>query len=418
MRILHVLDHFLPYQSGYTYRSSYLLREQVRLGWEPHILTAPRHAYADGDTSFDGIPVHRTAAPRGLAGPIARLPVLKELPYMGATRRRIDQLLEERGFDVIHAHSPFVNGLPALAPARRHGVPVVYEVRAIWEDAAADHGTLRPGGLRYRLSRRIETRLLRRADAVVTICDGLRHELLRRGLDPARVFVVGNGVDLERFVPRPPDVELKRRFGLESGLVVGFVGSFYRYEGLPVLLDALAELRGRNVRVQGLLVGGGDHEAAVRAHARARNLDRSVRFTGAVPHAEVLRYYSLMDVLVYPRERLRLTELVTPLKPLEAMAQAKAVVGSDVGGIAELIQDGSTGLLFRAGEPSHLASALERLSRDPHLKQALGERARADVQARRAWPSIVPIYREVYRAARRAGGRAESGSGQVRERAR
>jgi PEP-CTERM/exosortase A-associated glycosyltransferase len=281
---------------------------------------------------------------------------------------------------------------------RRHGLPVVYECRAFWEDAAVDHGTAREGGLRYQLTKAHETRVFRAADAVTCICEGLRADIVRRGIDPDKVTVIPNAVDTGAFsTERCRDPALAAQLGLEGRPVVGFIGSFYGYEGLTLALEALVQLRSRLPELRLLLVGGGPQEAALRERAAQLGLGDVVVFAGRVPHAEVVRYYDLVDVFVYPRLSMRLTDLVTPLKPLEAMAQGRLVVASDVGGHRELIRDGETGLLFRAGDAGALADAVVALFADRARWPALRAAGRRFVEQERNWQASVARYEPVYR---------------------
>ena len=402
-RVLHVLDHSIPLQSGYTFRTRAILREQRRMGWETFHLTSPKHAAPGGpEEEVDGLHFYRT--PKG-AGALDRIPVIRELLLMRATARRLDEVARRVRPDILHAHSPALNAIPALWVGRRLGIPVVYEVRAFWEDAAADHGTSREWGLRYRLTRALETFALRRADAVTTICEGLRSEMATRGIGRDKVTVIPNAVDIEKFtVDQAPDESLKAELKLSGAVVLGFIGSFYGYEGLSLLLDAMPGIQAVNPRARLLLVGGGPQESALKQRAVALGIEDKVVFTGRVPHHDVQRYYDLVDVLVYPRLSMRLTELVTPLKPLEAMAQGRLLVASDVGGHRELITDGVTGVLFKAGDPEALAgkvlALLDEQSRWPLLRAA----ARRFVETERNWARSVGRYRQVYQ---RVAGKTE-----------
>lgn len=396
MRILHVLDHSLPLHSGYTFRTANILREQRRLGWETIHLTGPRHGNQQaGSEHSDGFEFHRTAPPRGT---LARHPALGPWLEMRATERRLLDLAQRVEPDLLHAHSPVLDALPALRVGRRLGIPVVYEVRAFWEDAAVDHGTTSAGSLRYRATRTLETRALRRAAHVFTICEGLRNDIIARGIPAQRVTVIPNAVDIEHFRPSvAPDPALAHQLGLADATeVLGFVGSFYAYEGLDLLLEALPQLLRQRPGLRLLLVGGGPQEAALRAHAERLGLTAAVRFTGRVPHQEVQRYYDLIDLLVYPRHSIRLTELVTPLKPLEAMAQGRLFVASDVGGHRELIRDGETGRLFRAGDVAALATVvtetLETRERWPAMRAA----GRDFVEQTRNWRASIAHYGPAY----------------------
>ncbi|MEO9041658.1 MAG: TIGR04063 family PEP-CTERM/XrtA system glycosyltransferase, partial [Rhodoferax sp.] len=342
MRILHVLDHSIPLHSGYTFRTLSILREQRKLGWETFHLTSPKQINCDVlEEDIEGWHFFRTAAV-----PASRIPGLGQIALMRKLEHRLQQVTEQVRPDVIHAHSPVLNALPALRVGKRLGIPVVYEVRAFWEDAAVDHGTTSDGSLRYQVTRWLETCALKRAHHVFTICEGLRSEIVGRGIPAAEITVIPNAVDIESFEPGgQPDTALKTRLGLDGASVIGFIGSFYAYEGLDLLLDALPGILSRCPQVRVLLVGGGPQDAALKAHAQRLGLTDKVVFTGRVPHTEVQSYYDLLDVLVYPRYSMRLTELVTPLKPLEAMAQGRLLVASDVGGHKELIRHGETGML-------------------------------------------------------------------------
>ncbi len=395
MRILHILDHSLPLHSGYTFRTAAILREQRRLGWETfHITSAKQGAVAALEESAAGLHFLRTPPETAIW---ARWPVLNQVAVVSGLERRLADVVEQVRPDLLHAHSPALNGLAALRIARRFKLPLVYEVRAFWEDAAVDHGTTREGSLRYRLTRALETHVLQRASAVTCICEGLRNDIVARGIPAGKVTVIANAVDVEQFsLGGAPDPELRAQLGLDGTRVLGFIGSFYAYEGLALLLEGLPGLLKQRPEVRLLLVGGGPQEQALREQARALGVADRVVFTGRVPHAEVNRYYDLIDVLVYPRLSMRLTELVTPLKPLEAMAQGRLFIASDVGGHRELIRDGETGVLFRAGDAADLtAKALDLLSQ-PERWPALKARGRRFVEEERTWRNSVARYADVY----------------------
>jgi PEP-CTERM/exosortase A-associated glycosyltransferase len=395
LRILHILDHSLPLHSGYTFRTLSILQEQKRLGWETSHLTGPRQNSAERlEETVDGWHFFRTPfAGKGLA----RLPAVAEIVMMGALTRRLDAVARQVRPQLLHAHSPVLNAIPALRVGHRLGIPVLYEVRAFWEDAAVDHGRTREGAPRYRLTRALETYALKRADAVTTICEGLRSDIVARGIDPGKVTVVPNAVDVEKFVlGREPDESLRRRLDLDGAIVLGFIGSFYAYEGLALLLEALPRILAVEPRVRVLFVGGGDQEANLKRIAARLSLEDQVRFAGRVPHAEVDRYYDLIDMLVYPRLPMRLTELVTPLKPLEAMAQGRLLAASDVGGHRELIRDQETGVLFRAGDVGALAAKVLELLADKRHWGEMRAGARRFVETERNWTSSVGRYRQPY----------------------
>ncbi|MGH8728010.1 MAG: TIGR04063 family PEP-CTERM/XrtA system glycosyltransferase [Burkholderiales bacterium] len=395
MRILHILDHSVPLHSGYAFRTLAILREQRALGWETFHLTSPKQTNCNGlEENVDGLNFFRTPA---INGALSRAPVLKEMLLMQATARRLTEVAREIKPDILHAHSPVLNALPALRAARRLDIPMIYEVRAFWEDAAVDHGTGSEWGPRYRASRALETYALKRVDAVTTICDGLKHDIIARGIPGHKVTVVPNAVNVDAFSASwTGDCKLKRELKLDGAVVLGFIGSFYAYEGLPVLLRALPEILRYAANVKILLVGGGPQEPALRTLAAP--FGDCVVMAGRVPHDQVQHYYDLVDVLVYPRLSMRLTELVTPLKPLEAMAQGRLVVASDVGGHRELIKDGETGILFRANDPHDLAQKVLSLLKDRERCTEIKRAARRFVEGERNWKASVARYQKIYDA--------------------
>ena len=393
LRILHVLDHSVPLHSGYTFRTLSILREQRKLGWETFHLTSLKQINCDVlEEDIDGWHFYRTPV-----APVSQLPGLSQIALMRQLERRLQQMAEQLRPNIIHAHSPLLNALPALLVGKRLNIPVVYEVRAFWEDAAVDHGTTVEGSLRFRLTHWLETRTLKRADHVFTICEGLRSDIVGRGIPAARVTVIPNAVDIESFEPGgQPDAALKAQLGLEGASVIGFIGSFYAYEGLDLLLDALPGILLQRPEVRVLLVGGGPQDAALKDQAQRLGVADKVVFTGRVPHEQVQRYYDLVDVLAYPRHPMRLTELVTPLKPLEAMAQGRLLLASDVGGHKELIRHGETGMLFKAGSADALTQTVVDLLAAKDRWPVMRVAGRRFVEEERNWTVSVANYCSVY----------------------
>lgn len=398
MKILHVFDHSIPLHSGYTFRSRSILEHQRILGWETDHLTGPKHNEAttpDSDEeTIDGLHFFRTKIPTDL---FSKLPLLNQWAIVQSIEKRLDEVIQEINPDVIHAHSPVLNGLAAVRAGQKHNIPVVYEIRAFWEDAAVDHGTTAEGSLRYKLTKALETYVVKKANAVTTICEGLRSDLISRGIPTEKITVIPNAVDITKFKSdQDTDVELQKKLGLDKKNVLGFIGSFYAYEGLPLLVQSLPEILKEKPNTRLLLVGGGPQEDKVKHLVTELGLDNEVIFTGRVPHNEVQSYYNLVDIFVYPRLSMRLTNLVTPLKPLEAMAQGRLVLASDVGGHKELIRDGENGVLFKAGDSYSLASAAIKLIENKQSWQGYKTAGREFVENERNWTNSVSRYKLVY----------------------
>lgn len=391
-RILHILDHSLPLHSGYTFRTRAILKSQQAAGMEVRAVTGQRHS-ADGPPieEADGLAFYRT--PGDADGPVG----VREWREIGALAKAIEDICEEWRPDILHAHSPALCGQAGLKASKTLGIPLVYEIRAFWEDAAVGNGTGSEGSLKYRMTRALENHVVAGADAVFTICNGLRDDLIERGFDGGKIGISPNGVDLSMFGDPPPrDDRLAKELGLGNGPIIGFIGSFYDYEGLDDLIAAMPDLRTTQPGTQLLLVGGGPRDDALRAQAAATPAAHAIHFTGRVPHSEVERYYSLIDVLAYPRKRSRLTDLVTPLKPLEAMAQRRIVAASDVGGHRELMEDGVSGILFPADDPAGCAAALSSLIDGKDGWDAIKRRARDHVGANHDWARNIYRYQSVY----------------------
>jgi len=395
MKILHILDHSIPLHSGYTFRTRAILEQQRQLGWQTFHVTSAKHSVAKASVeTVDGLDFYRSDEPAGLC---SKLPGFNQWSIVQSLSKRLDEIIPLIKPDILHAHSPALNGLAALNAAKKHKLPLVYECRAFWEDAAVDHGTTSEGSLRYHVTKALETHVFKRADAVTTICEGLRADIVTRGVPADKITVIPNAVDIERFTYGvQADQTLRSELGLQDKIVLGFIGSFYAYEGLLLLLDALPKIVDKQPDTRLLLVGGGPQEQLIKQKVTELKLEQHVIFTGRVSHDLVQDYYNQVDIFVYPRLSMRLTELVTPLKPLEAMAQGRLVVASDVGGHKELIRDGENGCLFKAGDATSLAEAVLNLLDNRQQWDAFRTAGRHYVETERNWPVSVGRYQAVY----------------------
>jgi PEP-CTERM/exosortase A-associated glycosyltransferase len=395
-RVLHVLDHSLPLHSGYCFRTRAILKAQIAAGLQVAAVTGVRQDQSGYQATaplerFDDLDFYRTLTDVGGPSP------LREMREVSVLADRIVDVCRTWRPDILHAHSPALNGLAALKAARRLGLSLVYEIRAFWEDAAVGNGTGREGSAKYWLTRQLENHVVAASDAVVVICEGLKNDLVARGVSPEKISLSPNGVDLQMFGQPPAyDDALGETLKLAGKTVLGFIGSFYDYEGLDTLVSAMQILHSRNSDIRLLLVGGGPVEVELKKQIADAGLNDIVQMTGRVPHDQVERYYSLMDIMVYPRKAMRLTELVTPLKPLEAMAQGKINVASSVGGHRELIVDNQTGFLFAPDDPNALARSVEmaiaRREDWPDIRQT----ARQFVETERNWAANILRYLPIY----------------------
>ena len=393
MKILHVLDHYKPSFSGYVFRSNYILKNQQKIGIKPVVLTSPKQVdTTESVEEINGLRVYRTSNAH-----ILKQPFLGEMHSMRRLEKKLLEVIKQEKPDIIHAHSPSLNGWPALRAAKKNDIPCVYEIRAFWEDAAVDKGSFKEGDLKYNISAFVEKKLMERVDFVFTICEGLKKEIIRRGLGENKIEIIPNCVDLSQFSKTDYNNEIADKFNLQGRYVFGFIGSLYQFEGIDLLINAYAQAKEELNNSVVLIVGDGPMYEDWRQMVKSQNLDKNIIFIGKVPHEEVSNYYSVMNAMVYPRSSMRLTELVTPLKPLEAMALEKIVVGSDVGGIGELVKDQQTGFLFKSGDINALTDTLlQCIKRDSASNEKIIQNALAYVKQERDWSKIIQRYLPVY----------------------
>jgi glycosyltransferase involved in cell wall biosynthesis len=397
-RILHLVNDALPTTSaGYTIRTHEIVLAERAAGLDPHVVTRCGFPVTQGRLDgrrlviLDGIPYHRLLPwrlPR-------RADAAADLGLAQAAR-----LAEQLRPAVLHAASNYANAMIALALGKRYGLPVVYEVRGFWEDTWLSR---HPGGEDlarselYRHSRDLETRCMLAADLVVTLGEAMRDEIVARGVPAGKVLIVPNAVSGE-FLQRLPDATaLRAELGIEPGEhVIGVVSSLVPHEGIGTLLEATRLLNDRGLPVRALIVGDGPERAALQRQAAGLGLGEAAIFTGRVPAAKVREFHALLDVFVVPRTRDRVCQLVTPLKPVEAMASGLCVVTSEVKALAEIIKPEVTGALTIPQDPVALADSLELLVCSPDMRRKLGDNAREWVARDRSWARNAARYRDAY----------------------
>jgi glycosyltransferase involved in cell wall biosynthesis len=395
-RVLHIVTDALPSTSaGYTIRTQEIAVAQRLAGMDPHVTTRigfPVTAGAmDGraTVTVDGVPYHRLL-PWIMPGRMDRL-------YQTHLRHaaRLTQRLKPA---VLHAASNYANAVIALALRDATGLPVVYEVRGFWEDTWLSRHVVNADlklSDRYVYTRALETHCMVEADRVVTLGEAMREEIAARGVPGDKITIVPNAVSEEFLRPLPDGAALKASLGIKPGEhVVGLVSSLVAHEGIGTLLEAVKILNDRGVRTRALIVGDGPERTALQRQAAGLDLDAV--FTGRVPSAKVRDYHAVLDVFVVPRTPDRVCQLVTPLKPVEAMASGLPVVVSSVRALAEIVHDRETGLLSPPLDAGELADRLQQLLASPDLRAKLGANARDWVARDRTWAHNAARYREIY----------------------
>ncbi len=395
MKILHILEYSRPNISGYSLRSDAIIRHQRQLGLETVQLTSQRYqGFSSLAEDVEGIVYQRTPLSHSL---LSKIPFINYLHHINTLAQRIETIVLEAKPDLIQTHSPMFNALAAVKVGKKYNIPVAYEVRALWEDAAVDTGKTQEGSLKYRLIKTIEQTAFQKVNAISCICQGLKNDLIKRGIAEDKIFVTPNAVDINNFQPLyERDAALEEKYHLKGKKVLAFIGTFFKYEGLAYAIEALAIALQHNPALHLLLVGAGNELDNLKAQVKKRQLEKQVTFVGRVPFEQVSRYYSLADVMIFPRESIRLTELVTPLKPLESMAQFKPVIASDIGGHRELINPNETGFLFTADNAQALADVILTVIDDEMLLRRVAEKGLAFVREQRNWLNTAKQYLPVY----------------------
>jgi glycosyltransferase involved in cell wall biosynthesis len=390
-RVLHMVARSLPeHRAGSTFRTHYLVQAQRWLGIDAQVVTGCGFPAADsGGTELHlDVPYHRLAA----VGQGSRVELRLRAHVEAAA-----ELIRELRPALLHPASDYLNATVAIELGRRFGIPVVYEVRGFPEEYLPRRPGSRVLHEKWGGRRVIEAQCWRRADHIVTLAEVMKEHIVAKGVPADRVTVVPNAVDAEVFEPTGRDLELASRLGIAAeDTVLGYVTSFNAYEGLRYLIEAGARLRLHGRRAKVLLVGDGPERAHLEQLARRLGVAEHVIFTGRLHHDEVGRYYDLIDVFVVPRTSEATTELVTPLKPYEAMAMRKPVLVSGTRALREMVIDGETGLHFRPEDAGDLVNKAELLIDDRELARRVGRAGREWVMRNRSWAANAEIYRELY----------------------
>lgn len=397
-RLVYLLNYTLPQVSnGYATRGQGMALGMIANGIDLVCVSRPGFPTDIDETLLDDtFPASNTVD--GVEYQHCPFPVYRGTgstsTYLREAVDTIEAKLRELRPQAIMAASNHMNALPGLIAARRTGIPFWYEVRGFWEITRLSKNPEIETGFLYQFQRKVECLVARNAQRVFTLTNPMAEELVERGVEPHRIELLPNSCDPDRFTPRPRDTELGDRLGIPAGVpVIGYVGSFAPYEGLEDLTAACATLRQKGIKFRLLLVGGekasdsskGPVTEEIERIAAEEGLGDWLVMTGRIPHEEVEAHYSLIDIAPFPRRSQPVTEMVSPLKPLEALAMEKAVVVSSLRALTEMIEHDTTGLVFEKGNNHAFADVLERLILDPDLRLRLGTVGRRWVETERTW---------------------------------
>lgn len=400
-KVLNVLNTSIPYlQNGYSIRSKYVIDNQKKLGLDPIVVTRPGFPNDFFEDSFkkkgsvikeeiEGVSYYRT-----YPDTIMRFTPFSDYleKYVAAICKVID--LEKPDF--VQSASNFVNGIAGLHAARKKGIPFVYEIRGFWELTTITKEPLYKNSENFKLEQKLEQYLIYNADRLIVISQGLKNELIEKGIKEEKITVVPNGVDTSSIKPLDRDESLYQKYKLENKFVIGYIGSIVRYEGLQELLKVLADIVSQGHKdIRFLVAGDGSFISNLKDLTAKLNLEEYVVFLGKIPHSDVPKYYSLFDLCVFPRLDEEVTNIVTPLKPLEAMASGKVVIGSNLEAMREMVIDEVNGFVFD-NTRKDLFNKIIYLYNNRELCDTMKVRARTWVIENRDWSVVAQGYSEIY----------------------
>lgn len=398
--VLYNAHQSMPFHtSGYATRTQGIVKGLKASGWNVNIVTRMGYPldtglapHQDADT-IDGIAYHYDTIPnRGQRD----LPMENYIGYAAAYLMEHAQALRP---SVIHTASNYICGLAGIEAARRLGLPSVYEMRGLWHVTRWSKDPAYIDSDQFALAQQMELQAAAGADHVLAITGALKEWLVEHGIDENKISLAPNAVDLDQFQVRMRDDNFARQTGCAGKIVIGYIGSFVQYEGLDLLIQAVAMLpRVQRDAIKLLWIGDGPALQDLLTQAEALGISDCVVSLGRRPFDEVPRAYSIVDIAVFPRKGQAVCEIISPLKPFEAMAMGKAVIVSDVRPLKEIVEHQKTGLVHEKDNAESLRHALSRMIDDEALRTACGINARAWISETRRWDVTASAISDVYKA--------------------
>jgi glycosyltransferase involved in cell wall biosynthesis len=403
MKVLFVMENSVPIENaGCPIRNRYVMEHLKAQGFEIAGLTSPfmqvlPGQIIEGSEIIHGIRYYRSQYLNTVDG-VSNLLLrwVKRYFMFKHYTRLLERICKEEKPDVIHAITSYLNGNAACKVGQKLGIPVVYEIRSIAGSTAAVVDRKSHESFKYQTVWKLDKKAMLTADRVAPLSNVLKNELIRRGIPSDKMDVVHNVVDTEMFVPQASSSEIVKKYNLQNKLVIGFIGSLRNIEGLEILVRAAPKITNKYPYVSFMIVGEGAELENLKVLARKEKVIEHFVFTGLVPHSQVVNYYSVIDIFALPRVNALVNNTVSPLKPLEIMAMGKVVVASDVGGLAEPIQEGKTGILFKAQDVSDLADKIIQLIGDEGKRDEIGKEARNWVIQNRNVDMLTEQYIPIY----------------------
>ncbi|MFX0134344.1 MAG: glycosyltransferase family 4 protein [Candidatus Hodarchaeota archaeon] len=406
-KILHILYASLPYISGYSIRSHFILKHQKNFV-HPFALTNPEFFRKKEPDIIENITYFRFPPDLGYTlffkpRTFQRIKVANFYKWfyyhlLKTSLIYLQKVVEIKKIELIHAHSIGDFSKYVEKIAKNYKLPYIYEIRGFLEDTRVGLGILKEKSRSYMKRQKKITSLIKKVDLIITLGKSMKEELINRGIREDLIKIVPNGVDTIYLCPKPPNINLKQKLGINKKYIIGYIGSVRRIEGIEVLIKAMKILIRKNISVHLLIIGRYNlsYYKELKIISKKLGIEKDISFIGSVPHSKIREYYSFIDIIVIPRKNIRVNRLVTPLKPLEGMAMGKVVLTSDLPALRELVKPNISGDLFESGNYEGLANKLIYYISNSEARDNLGKKAREFVENNFAWSTIIKKYISIY----------------------
>jgi len=422
MKILHLLQNSLPLISGSTIRSKYIFKYQKKFAKIIALTSFFFKKSGKNPEIIDGIPYYRIDKRisfflrnyyiflnriNSICYKFFNIDLENKFQYYIISlfsKYYIKKLVKFYKIDIIHQHTHHQIGKYALEVARKYDIPFIYEVRGFVEENLKSNLKYRKNidskivKYNYSKIKVKETELMKKSDLIITLSDPMKEELIKRNINKSKIKIIPNCTDTDLLKPIESNLKLKKDLDLNGKLIIGFIGRLIWYEGIEILIKAIPILIEEIQNLKILLIGNADKyylNYLIQLSEKLR-VSKFILFLGSIPHNVIKEYYSIIDIIILPRLNYKVCNVVTPLKPLEAMAFKTLVIASDFPALRCTIIPKKTGDLFRAEDPKELASKIIYYLKNLNEKKRIEDFAKKFVEKNFTWKNIVPNYKEIY----------------------
>ena len=402
MKILFVMEDSVPIENGCPIRNRYIMENLKKEGMEIMGLTSPfmrvlPGKITEGSEVINGITYYRSQylnTINGVSSTVLRWG--KRFQMFRRYCKLLETICLQEKPDLIHAITSYINGNAANKVGQKLNIPRLYEPRSIAGSTAAVIDGKSHSSFKYQTVWKLDKKAMVEATRIAPLSRVLKDELTKRGIPVEKMDVVHNGVDIDKIYPQERSLEITKKYDLGENTIVGYLGSIRKIEGLSLVVKAAPKVLMQYPNVKFMIIGEGDDLKNLKDLVRQNGVEDSFIFPGRVPHNQILQYYSVIDIVTIPRVNALVNQTITPIKPLEVMAAGKVALASDVGGLAELVQDGKTGVLFKAEDVDDLSVKMLLLLQDEEKRKSLGNEARDWVLNNRQWKDMARQYLPIY----------------------